>query len=64
MAKISHHHAGCPTLNQGAMGVKTTVAARPAHIEVVQDFVHQPSRILCVCIWAPLEGDLIKGLTW
>ena len=64
MAKILHHHAGCSTLNQGVMGVKTTVAARLSHIEVVQDFVHQPSRILFFCMWASLERNSVKRLTW
>ena len=46
MAKILHHPACCPTLNQGARGVKATVAVRPTRFEAVQDFFHQPFNIL------------------
>ena len=63
MAKILHHHACCPTLNWGERGVSATVAARPTHIEVVQDFVHQPSRLLLFCMWASLERKPAKRHT-
>ena len=62
MAKILHHHACCPTLNQGAGGMQAAFAARPTRIEVVQDFVHQPSRILVFACGLPRNAIPLRGL--